>query len=203
MTLTFLQPPPQWGLLSAQEKTERVREQVVTLGRTYSAAAEALGTTRHGIAGTINRAALTDNPIRSSSGLKNQKGVKGAAGGGRTAKTKAAKKARAKAKPKHAGFHKFVALAIPEDAIERTPARQDVWGALPGSSPVAIADHHDGCRWPVGPDLPFRYCNEPVAGEKVYCAAHAAIAYREPQKLGDRANNRLRSPVGRGLTRDR
>ena len=186
MTLTFLQPPPQWGLLSAQEKTERVREQVVTLGRTYSAAAEALGTTRHGIAGTINRAALTDNPIRSSSGLKNQKGAKGAAGGGRTAKTKAAKKARARTKPKHAGFHKFVALAIPEDAIERTPARQDVWEALPGSSPVAIADHHEGaCRWPCGENRPFFYCNEPVKADSPYCSIHSALAFREPPPRKD------------------
>ncbi len=169
-----------WQRLTPEQKQEEVRELVAGQGLTYSGAAELLGCSRVAIAGVVERSLRSPKPIRSSSGLKNQKGVKGAAGGGRTAKTKAAKKARARAKPKHAGFHKFVALAIPEDAIERTPARQDVWEALPGSTPVPIADHHDGCRWPVGPDLPFCYCNEAVTGDKVYCAAHAAIAYREP-----------------------
>ena len=180
MTITFLQPPlelTRWQALTAAEKTAEVR-QAMAEGKSYAQTAEALGTSRVAIAGVVERSRRSPDPIRSSSGLKNQK--KGEAGGKTRAAAKAAKKARARTKPKHAGFHKFVALAIPEDAIERTPARQDVWGALPGSSPVAIADHHDGCRWPVGPDLPFRYCNEPVAGEKVYCAAHAAIAYREP-----------------------
>lgn len=182
MTLTFLQPPPQWGLLSAQEKTERVREQVVTLGRTYSAAAEALGTTRHGVAGTINRAAGTANPIRTSSGLKNQKG---APGGKRDAQTKAARKARAKAKPKHAGFHKFVALAIPESAIDRSSVSSGAWEALAGSNPVALADLPNGaCKWAIG-DRPMLFCAEPVDGDKPYCAVHSALAYREPPPRKD------------------
>jgi len=205
MTLTFLPPPPQWGMLSAQEKIERVREQVVIKGLSYSAAAEALGTTRHGIAGTINRAALTDNPIRTSSGLKNQKG---APGGKRDAQTKAAKKARARAKPKHAGFHKFVALngnvqfwvelsdgrevfqclspvAIPEGFVDRSAVSSGAWEALAGSTPVALADLPNGaCKWAIG-DRPMLFCAEPVDGDKPYCSIHAALAYREPPPRKD------------------
>ncbi len=185
MTLTFLPPPPQWDLLSPEEKIEHTRREVAVLGHSYSVAAANMGTTRHGVAGAINRAALTDNPIRSSSGLKNQKGVKGTAGGGRTAKTKAAGKARAKAaKPRHAGFHKFIALAIPEIAVDRSAVASSTWAALPGSTPVAIADHVLGCRWPTGDDRPFLYCNDEVQ-TGVYCPAHAALAYREPPPRKD------------------
>ncbi len=188
MTLTFLPPPPQWELLSPEEKIEHTREQVVTLGRTYSAAAAALGTTRHGIAGAIERSTRTGNPIRTSSGLKNQNSTpKGAAGGRRDAKTKAANKARAKPKTRSPRLGSFLRLPseIPVAGDIEIVSKSDAWGPLPGSTPVAIADHVSGCRWPTGADLPFHYCNEPVTGEKVYCAAHAAIAYREPPPRKD------------------
>lgn len=186
MTITFLQPPlelTRWQALTAAEKTAEVR-QAMAEGKSYAQAAEALGTSRVAIAGVIERSRRSPDPIRSSSGLKNQK--KGEAGGKTRAAAKAASKARVRAKPKHAGFHKFVALAIPEDAIERTPARQDVWEALPGSSPVAIADHHEGaCRWPCGENRPFFYCNEPVKADSPYCSIHSALAFREPPPRKD------------------
>ncbi len=181
MTLTFPPPPPQWDLLSPEEKIERTRREVAVLGHSYSVAAANLGTSRHGIAGAINRAAATDNPIRSSSGLKNQKGVKGAAGGGRTAKTKAAVKARAKAKPRSPRLGSFLRLPseVPVGPTIELFTTSGVWYALPGSTPVAIADHVLGCRWPTGDDCPFLYCNEEVQSG-VYCPSHAALAYREP-----------------------
>lgn len=186
MTITFLQPPlelTRWQALTAAEKTAEVR-QAMAEGKSYAQTAEALGTSRVAIAGVVERSRRSPDPIRSSSGLKNQK--KGEAGGKTWAAAKAAKKARARTKPKHAGFHKFVALAIPEDAIERTPARQDVWEALPGSSPVAIADHHEGaCRWPCGENRPFFYCNEPVKADSPYCSIHSALAFREPPPRKD------------------
>lgn len=186
MTITFLQPPlelTRWQALTAAEKTAEVR-QAMAEGKSYAQTAEALGTSRVAIAGVVERSRRSPDPIRSSSGLKNQK--KGEAGGKTRAAAKAAKKARARTKPKHAGFHKFVALAIPEDAIERTPARQDVWEALPGSSPVAIADHHEGaCRWPCGENRPFFYCNEPVKADSPYCSIHSALAFREPPPRKD------------------
>lgn len=138
----------------------------------------------------VCRTALGDGTW--SSGLRNQKGVKkGTTGGQRDALTKAAGKARsrAKAKPKQrpprlAAFSRLPSeLSLPPDAA---PARGDVWLALPGSSPVAVAEHRENCcRWPVGLDLPFLFCNEAVADGKVYCTAHAAVAYREPPPRKD------------------
>lgn len=186
MTLTFLPPPPQWELLSPEEKIEHTRREVAVLGHSYSVAAANLGTTRHGIAGTINRSLATDNPIRSSSGLKNQKGVlnRGAAGGTRDALTKAANKARAKPKPKRkvpprlAAFSRLPSeLSLPPDAA---PAKGEAWLPLPNSSPVAIAEHTNGCRWPCNTDLPFFYCNEAVKPDSPYCLHHSALAFREP-----------------------
>lgn len=191
MPLAFLPPPPQWELLSPEEKIEHTRREVAVLGHSYSVAAANLGTTRHGIAGTINRSLATDNPIRSSSGLKNQKGVlnRGAAGGKRDALTKAANKARAKPKPKRkvpprlAAFSRLPSeLSLPPDAA---PAKGEAWLPLPGSSPVAVEDHVTACRWPIGADLPFRFCNEPVAEGKVYCLHHSAVGYREPPPRKD------------------
>jgi hypothetical protein len=170
-----------WSLLTPEEKQAAVRQAVATDGLTYSQAAIALGTTRVAIAGVVERSLRKPNPIRSSSGKKGGS-APGAAGGRRTAKTKAANKARAKPRPARKIPPRLNAFSrLPsEESLPPVPARGDVWVELAGSSPIAIADHHDGCRWPVGPDLPFNYCNEAVTGEKVYCAAHAAIAYREP-----------------------
>lgn len=184
MTLAFLQPPPEltrWQALTPEQKTAEVR-QAMADGLTYAKAAEQLGATRVAIAGVIERSLRKPNPIRSNSGMKNQN--KAAAGGTRTGKTARAKKARAKAKARpHQGFNTLVPLG-PSSGETYKPLT-GAWDALPGSSPVAIADHVLGCRWPTGENRPFRYCNEPVKAGGVYCASHAAISYREPPPRKD------------------
>jgi len=208
MTITFLQPPlelTRWQALTAAEKTAEVR-QAMAEGKSYAQTAEALGTSRVAIAGVVERSRRSPDPIRSSSGLKNQK--KGEAGGKTRAAAKAAKKARARAKPKHAGFHKFVALngnvqfwvelsdgrevfqclspvAIPEGFVDRSAVSSGAWEALAGSTPVALADLPNGaCKWAIG-DRPMLFCAEPVDGDKPYCSIHAALAYREPPPRKD------------------
>lgn len=39
----------------------------------------------------------------------------------------------------------------------------------------------DGCKWPSG-DGPFLFCNRPQHDGLVYCAGHAALAYRSPER---------------------
>lgn len=179
-----------WTELTPEEKQAAVRHAVADDGLTYQQAANRLGTTRVAIAGVVERSLRKPNPIRSSGGQKG--GSKpGAAGGRRDALTKKIKKARAKAKPRSPRLGSFLRLPS-EESLPPVPARSDVWAALEGSAPVAIAEHTNGCRWPVGADLPFCYCNEPVTGDKVYCAAHASIAYREPPPRKDKAPNQWR-----------
>ena len=172
MNYPFIDP---WTARNNEQKREAVRELVQGEGLTYSAAATRLGTTRLAIAGVVERSRRTPHPIVSSSGQK-YGGARGAAGGKVFAQKTAAAKARER--KKHAGFHKFVAL--PQLAVDPEPgiARADAWLPLPGSCPVPLEQHTNGCRWPVGADLPFLYCNDPVAGEGPYCAAHNAIGTR-------------------------
>ncbi len=159
-----------WQRLVPEDKRELVRQAVQHDNLMYSLAAERLGTTRVAIAGVIDRARRSADPIAANSGLKNQKGVPNR---NRTAlnRAKATKK-----RPKQ-NFHKFVASPTIPLPIE-PPARTDVWAALPGSSPVAIENHHDGCRWTIGLDRPFLYCNLPTKDGSVLCPAHHAISYK-------------------------
>lgn len=55
------------------------------------------------------------------------------------------------------------------------------WLALPGTVPKALTDLGvNECRWPIG-ENPTLFCG--CATEKLYCAAHAAIAYRPFPKV--------------------
>jgi hypothetical protein len=48
----------------------------------------------------------------------------------------------------------------------------DAWAALPGSNPVPMADHVNGCRWPIGDGPNLCLCNNtPRAGSR-YCEDH-------------------------------
>jgi hypothetical protein len=48
--------------------------------------------------------------------------------------------------------------------------RGSQWKALPGSYPVTI-EEVDGCRWPIGEDAPFTFCDRPIERGH-YCAEH-------------------------------
>lgn len=70
---------------------------------------------------------------------------------------------------------------VPEP-VAAAGAPHDWWAPLPGVQPRRLELHHEGqCRWPVGDKL---YCCADVAPEKVYCAAHAARAYRPAPPIG-------------------
>ena len=188
MTLTFLQPPPEltgWKALTPAQKTEQVREQVEINHMSYGQAAAILGTTRVAIAGVVERAKRTPNPIMSTSGLRNRFGVRKP----RKPKTKTDKPKRA---PRLGSFQRLPSeIPIPGDTeLVTTDA---VWAALPGSSPVPIAEHQEGmCRWPVGSDSPFTFCGLAVDAGGPYCGQHSTMAFREapPLKLPTRKNPR-------------
>lgn len=161
-----------WAEATPNEKYAVVRQAVETDGLTYEQAAHRLGApSKHAIAGVVDRSAASpEGKIRSTSGLK-----------GVASPSKKKRKPRSKSdkpKKKHQGLTNIVPLNTPDETPE--PVHAGAWVPLPGSSPIAIADHTDGCRWPVGTDLPFRYCNEDVRAGSTYCAAHYSLSYREP-----------------------
>lgn len=66
------------------------------------------------------------------------------------------------------------------DEIEPLPPSER-WAPLPGSTPIAVHEHTEGCRWPIGDDLPFAFCNNPLhvrpnGKNHVYCSVHASMA---------------------------
>lgn len=49
------------------------------------------------------------------------------------------------------------------------------WQPLPGTTPVALVDlDHGACKWPIGKESPYRFCNAPTDGP--YCPHHADMS---------------------------
>lgn len=187
MTLTFLQPPPEltgWKALTAAQKTEQVRGQVELNHLSYGQAAAILGTTRVAVAGVVERAKRSASPIMST----NRPGFPPSL---RKAKSKA-KTDKPKRAPRLGSFQRLPSeIPIPGDTEIITA--DAVWAALPGSSPVPIAEHQEGmCRWPCGQDSPFTFCGLAVDAGGPYCGQHSTMAFREapPLKLPTRKNPR-------------
>lgn len=147
-----------WAELSPAEKGDAIRPLIHT-GESYSQIARQFGTTRLAVAGAASRHGI-ESPYKL---LQQQE---------------SARKAReAKApKPRHQGFYKYVALPVLPLTEKPTPMRAGAFEPLPGTHPVEIADHRDGCRWPVDVGERTLYCNAPA--EAAYCATHAAMARR-------------------------
>ncbi|QIG66896.1 hypothetical protein EVB41_066 [Rhizobium phage RHph_TM3_14A] len=60
---------------------------------------------------------------------------------------------------------------------------------LPGTKPVPVHEHTDGCRWPIG-EHPTMYCNARVMGKTArYCTAHSRMSYT-PLKVTSHGNLR-------------
>jgi hypothetical protein len=57
--------------------------------------------------------------------------------------------------------------------INKKVLKGAAWEALPGTSPVAL-EAATGCRWPIGEESPFTFCNAPAEG--VYCAVHREMS---------------------------
>lgn len=156
-----------WSALTASQKAEQVRALVQTKGYTYSQAAQALGTTRLSIAGVVDRA-----DIRSSSGLNTHAprppkltAGKAAMQRGSTAiAQEKARRARARA----------MADQPEDDTTGKRLLASQAWDPLPNSTPTRDRDP-GGCRWPIGNDRPFLWCNEPTH-KGVYCAAHHTLS---------------------------
>lgn len=169
-----------WTDRTAADKYRAVKDAIMGQGLSYGEAALALGApSRLAIAGVVERNKQNpEGPIVSKltpkDGLARRR--KGAAGGNAERQKKAARKGREGArKPSR---RVYVIDPAAEQFVDMEPARDDVWSALPGSTPLSIADHTSGCRWPVGKDLPFLFCCEPVKPDSQYCPAHSAVAFR-------------------------
>lgn len=156
-----------WSETTSAQKVELVRDLVQHQGLTYRAAALVLGTTRTAVAGVADRAKDKGAPIRAERKAPVHNKV-GSDGG---------KAVTARAKVVRARQRAFDGPVVPRTAPELLAS--DAWTALPGSAPAPIAEHVNGCRWPIGGDLPFLYCNEPLRGGSPYCSRHHAIAFRE------------------------
>lgn len=142
-----------WQDLTPQAKVDVVRELVEHGRMAYRAAARRLGTTVGSVASVADRSREHGRPIVASSGLINQ-------WGGRVARKKKSERQS-------------------PIRLDPTPLSDSTaWLPLPGSTPVPLAEHTTGCRWPCGNDRPFLCCNEAVAEGSVYCPHHDAVAYK-------------------------
>lgn len=172
-----------WQRLTHDAKRELVRQAVQHDQLTYAQAAVRLGASRVAIAGVVERSKRSPNPIVSNSGQ-----------GSTQARKRSAAKARAHKKPRPiTGNRKKKTYAPPQKTTRKsgfnvmpeylthnadpTPYRADLWEVLPGAAPVAVADHHEGCRFPHG-DGPFTFCALPVKPGSSYCPEHDTICYR-------------------------
>jgi hypothetical protein len=156
-----------WKDFTATEKIEAVRQLVEREGKSYGQAAQILGCSRLAIAGVVERSQRKPDLIVSNSGMKNHKGQH-----------------KGKQKPPKKTLPRIMAPAVYAEGVpaDPTPLLSSAWLALPGSSPVVIAEHTTGCRFPVGGLIgdPVLYCNEAVKDGAVYCVRHCEICYCEP-----------------------
>lgn len=134
-------------------------------GMTYRAAAARLGVSIGSIAGLADRHGIrTRSVFTSPSKLR---GVNYSAWTNRQQRKEKAHRAAAEGPP------------IPT-VVDRRPARDRAWDALPGTTPTRERDH-DGCRWPLGLAPPFLWCNAPTGGQ-TYCPAHTTMAHAPVKK---------------------
>lgn len=179
-TITPLYQPPltDWQRLTPAEKQDAVRRHVETDGLSYAQAAALLGCNREAIAGVVSRARKSATPIKSNSGLRNQKGVHK---GKQKPKGSPNRRVKIPRRP-HQGLTNLVPLGAPAEPYVPPPG---AWDALPGSSPVPLAElAHGACKWAIG-DRPMLFCAEPAQEGKSYCPTHCDWAYRElPSKKG-------------------
>lgn len=155
MTIVPLYQPAltDWQRLTPQQKRDQVRQHVERDGLSYSQAAAILGCAREAIAGVVERAKRAKDPIKSNSGLKNQKGVH------KKQKLTSTPNRRVKVRKPHQGLTNLIPLSPPTDP---EPLNTDAWSPLPGSSPVPLADlGAHACKWPLS-DRPFLFCALPA-----------------------------------------
>lgn len=159
----------EWDALTREEKGALIKPLIELHGLTYSAIAKQIGVSRVAIAGAAHRNGLESPYSPGANGKKGQ----------RRLKTSEPKSRIAPTQP----------IAPPDAFIDRTPIKPKAWEPLPGTTPKPLEDlgHHD-CKWPIGHDHPLSFCGQPAAPDKIYCDAHAALAYRprpeEPRKKG-------------------
>lgn len=158
-----------WQTLTPAQKQEAVREALETNHLTYKRAAERLGTTVGAIA-----AAVRDS------------------GGAPAGRIRSARTAPPRSNVKRAPVPKAVKEVVAPfgEAViapDTRPTYARAWDALPGTSPVALEHHREGCRWPLEfPGEIDRACNEPTDGGR-YCAHHHALGVRAEAPPAKRA----------------
>lgn len=156
---------PDWKALTGPQKADLIRPLILNDLLSYSQVAAIVGASRVAIAGVVDR-----NDIKSPF----------------------AKAPRPKRKPKprprpdpQVRFSRIAPtqpIALPADLVDRTPLKAGAWTALPGSAPRPLHDlDTKGCKWPLG-DGPFSFCGQPAAVGRVYCAHHAALAYKPVER---------------------
>lgn len=178
-----------WQELTPDQKREAVRG-LLAEGKTYSGAAELLGCSRTAIAGVVERSTRTSNPIAAAHKPGGTGRVRKAAAPKPKAKNatqivqEKARRARADSrKPKPPSFGTIAGVLPAEEPVEDRGSYDYAWDALPGTQPVRLEDHTDGCRWPCDTgESVARFCNEPATHGR-YCERHNAIGTRpEPER---------------------
>lgn len=161
----------EWNALTRKEKGALIRPLIEIDGLTYSQIARKIGVSRVAIAGAARRNGLV-SPYSPGNDGKN---------GHRKLKTSAPRSIIAPIQP----------VAPPGSFVDLTPIKAGAWDPLPDTTPKPLVDlGNNDCKWPIGTDSPHSFCGQPAAPDKVYCAAHAAIAYRpRPEEQRKKGTN--------------
>jgi len=145
------------------ERVEQLRNFVVT-GLSCSQIAAEIGVTRNAVIGKIHRLGLS--PARPPGG---------------SARSCPPRARRPRAAGQRAPLRLLFADGAP--AADTAPAS----AAVDSEKPCSLIElEHNKCRWPIagtaGDCADFVFCGNEAAAGFSYCAGHARIAYRTPQR---------------------
>lgn len=57
----------------------------------------------------------------------------------------------------------------------------DVWNQVHDNPPVGQMER-TGCKWPIGDDRPYLFCNHEIQDGSPYCPHHHSLAHRKPNE---------------------
>ncbi len=169
-------PKPDWKRLNREQKGALIAPLIRDELLSYAQIGRRLGVSRLAIASAAWRNEITSPLTTDHSGEIGSRG--GTAHKARQLKNPKVKQPRPEPRVKMSRIAPTQPMALPDDLIDKSPLKPGAWTPLAGSTPMPLHDLKDrDCKWPLG-EGPFGFCGQPAAAGRVYCAHHAALAYK-------------------------